>query len=219
MKTKENVKNIDKANIDVSKANELDKNLEKVISKYGNKKLAEEIYGLKINEVNLDKPEKNVSIINIAKEKFQKLKKKFKKQKTKAVKKTTKKHGLLRRFLSFERLKFKNLYRRKFQTLARIYKRIYTKKLNELQQKIDFVMQCKDFFEQATEDTLKHKKEFMSRLEQYELDTMKLVEFFRMFERNKSEIENVAKKISKVEFKTILDWNRKFKSKFDKLVK
>ncbi len=140
-------------------------------------------------------------------------------KKLKKKKKPKKKHGFIRRFLSFERLKFKNFYMRKFRTLARIYKRIYTKKLNELQEKINFVNQCKDFFEQATEDTLQHKKEFMSRLEQYELDSMKLVEFFRMFERNKSDIENIAKKISKVEFKTMLDWNRKFKSKFDKLVK
>ncbi len=167
----------------------------------------------KLNKAKKDNnEEKPQSIINKATEKVRKTKNN-KKDKPK------KKHGLFRRFLFFERLKFKNKFERKFRTLARIYRRIYNKKFKELQEKIDFVNQCKDFFEQATEDTLKHKKEFMSRLEQYELDTMKLVEFFRMFERNKSEIENIAKKISKVEFKTMLDWNRKFKSKFDKLVK
>jgi hypothetical protein len=132
--------------------------------------------------------------------------------------KNKKKRGILKRFLSFEKVKIELHYNRKFTILARSLKKIYKKKLKELQDKIDYVNSCKVFFEKATEATLEHKKEFMSRLEQYELDTMRLVEFFRMFERTKSEIEQVAKKISKVEFKTMLDWNRKFKSRFDKIV-
>lgn len=129
-----------------------------------------------------------------------------------------KKRGLFRRFISVEKIKTKFHYWRKFVSLSRILRRIYNKKLKELQEKIDFVNQCKIFFEKATENTLNHKKEFMTMLEQYELDTMKLVEFFRMFERNKTKMEKIAKEITKVEFKTMLDWNRKFKSKFETLV-
>lgn len=174
------------------------------------------------------KKKKNYKIQSIKKEKL-KLKNPAKSVKKKTVtkkqkisdkpKKRKKIHGIIRRFLSFERLKFKNIYKRKFITLARLLKRIYNKKLEELQAKINFVNQCKEFFESATEATLNHKKEFMSRLEQYEIDSLKLVEFFRMFERNKSEIENIASRISRVEFKTMLNWNRKFKNKFDKLIK